>query len=266
MTVAGADFYSRQALVPIRSMRNCFRPLLAAALTLLTAACWAQDASHDTVAIASFSAAPPGPAPKPWRFATLPNKKPTVFDIAEQDGSHVLRVATDDSYGNLVHAMRAPGGALRLDWRWRLDRPLAQADLRQRSGDDAALKLCVSFDYDIGRLGFGERTRLRLARISTGEAIPGQTLCYVWDRQLPDGTLLDNAFTRRMRFIVLRSGHDPLSRWMHERRDLQADYLRAFGDEAPEHMPDVIGVTVSADADNTHGVSLGYVGDIRLER
>ena len=52
---------------------------------------------------------------------------------------------------------------------------------------------------------------------------------------------------------------------MHERRDLQADYLRAFGDESPEHMPDVIGVTVSADADNTHGSSLGYVGDIRLE-
>ena len=47
--------------------------------------------------------------------------------------------------------------------------------------------------------------------------------------------------------------------------ELAADYARAFGDEST-HMPDVLGIIVSADADNTHGNGLAYVGDIHLNQ
>ena len=53
--------------------------------------------------------------------------------------------------------------------------------------------------------------------------------------------------------------------WLQEMRDLRADYQRAFGDESPQTMPDSSDVSISPDADSTHGTSLGYVGDLQLQ-
>ncbi|KGH03472.1 hypothetical protein P608_25200 [Comamonas thiooxydans] len=150
-----------------------------------------------------------------------------------------------------------------MQWRWRVDQLIDKADIKTRAGDDAALKLCISFDFDKSQLSFGERAKLRLGKISTGEDIPAETLCYVWDNKQPTGTVMHNAFTHRMRYIVLQSGSTHKGQWMAEQRNLASDYLHAFGDES-QAMPTIIGVTVSADSDNTHGEGLAYMGDIRL--
>ena len=222
------------------------------------ASSWAGDS------VAPFSGMAVGPLGAPWHFATLPNKTATEYSIVDLQGSHVLRVSTHDAYGNMVHPLRieAPSN-LQLHWRWRVDQLVDKADIKTKSGDDAAIKLCVSFDYDAAQLSLGERTKLRLGKISTGEDIPAETLCYLWDNKQPTGTVLHNAFTHRMRFIVLQSGASHVGQWVTEQRNLATDYARAFGDESPS-MPAVIGITVSADSDNTHGSGLAYMGDIRL--
>ncbi|MEX8192165.1 DUF3047 domain-containing protein [Comamonas guangdongensis] len=242
---------------PARTLAVCS----AAALALLVQGrCLAQGD-----AIGAFSQMATGPLGAPWHFATLPNKAPTDFSVVELNGEHVLRVATRDAYGNMVHALhQPPSAALQLQWRWRVEQLVEQADVRTRAGDDAAIKLCVSFDYEKSQLSFGERAKLQLGRISTGEDIPAETLCYLWDNRQPVGTVLHNAFTHRLRFIVLQSGGAHLGQWITERRNLAADYLQAFGEESAS-MPAVIGVTVSADSDNTHGSGLAYMGDIRLQ-
>lgn len=212
----------------------------------------------------SFSKMPNGPLAAPWRFATLPNKTATEFEVADVDGQHVLRVSTQNAYGNLVHPLhQTPSASPQLKWRWRVDRLIEKADIRNKSGDDSALKLCVSFDFDRSQLSFGERTKLRLGKISTGEDMPAQTLCYVWDNKQPVGSTQQNAFTHRMRYIVLQSGSAHLGQWVTEQRNLAADYAQTFGDES-QAMPVLIGITVSADSDNTHGSGLAYMGDIRL--
>ena len=212
----------------------------------------------------SFSKMATGPLPAPWHFATLPNKNATEFAIAEVDGQHALRIATQDAYGNMVHTLhQSPSASPQLQWRWRVDHLVEKADITRKAGDDAALKLCVSFDYDKSQLSLGERTKLRLGKISTGEDIPAETLCYVWDNKQPVGSAQHNAFTHRMRYIVLQSGSQHLGQWMTEQRNLAADYAQAFGDESSA-MPMLIGITISADSDNTHGSGLAYMGDIRL--
>ena len=232
---------------------------LATAMSTLAVSALAQGSS-----IPAFSQMPPGPLGGPWHFATLPNKTATEYSIVDLPGSHVLRVSTHDAYGNMVHPLRieAPGN-LQLHWRWRVDQLVDKADIKTKNGDDAAIKLCISFDYDAAQLSLGERTKLRLGKISTGEDISAETLCYLWDNKQPAGTVLHNAFTHRMRFIVLQSGASHVGQWVTEQRNLAADYARAFGDESPS-MPAVIGITVSADSDNTHGSGLAYMGDIRL--
>ncbi|MBC8055922.1 MAG: DUF3047 domain-containing protein [Rhizobiales bacterium] len=219
----------------------------------------------DEAVIASFSGAAIGEAPAAWKFATLPNKQPTKFSIVELAGSRVLKVETDDSYGNLVHGLHVQvGERSTLAWRWRVDKLIGEADLKTRAGDDSPAKLCVFFAFDRAKLPLGERTKLAIARSTAGQDVPSETLCYVWDNKLPIDTALPNAFTKRIRFLVLQSGAARLGQWVPQRRDLVADYQRMFADESDGTVPEVVGVGVSADADNTHGNGLAYFGDITL--
>ena len=216
-------------------------------------------------AIVAFSSAMRGTPPSPWRFATLPRKAATRFSIVELDRAHVLRVEADRSYGNLVHPLQVhPSDSTTLTWRWRVEQLVEDADLRTKAGDDAPAKLCVLFDLPVDKLSLADRTTLRLARVALGEDLPTQTLCYVWDNKLPPGTQLINAFTRRIRFIVLESGTEKLSQWVSERRDVVADYRGVFGEESRGSVPDIVGVAVTADADNTRGRGLAYFGDVTM--
>jgi hypothetical protein len=224
-----------------------------------------QGAAADGAAVPAFSAAAPGEPPASWKFATLPNKVPTKFSITELGGARVLKVESDESYGNLVHSMHAQiSEASTIAWRWRVDKLIDDADIKTRAGDDSAAKLCVFFAFDAGKLSLGERTKLAIGRSTTGQDVPTETLCYVWDNKLAIDTGLINAFTKRIRFIVLQSGAAKLGQWVAQRRDLAADYQRMFGDESEGKVPEVVGVAVSADSDNTHGHGLAYFGDITL--
>jgi hypothetical protein len=217
--------------------------------------------------VTPFSSSSAGEPPAPWRVVALPmgHKPLTRFDITPIDGQRVLRVQTDHSYANLVHDLPnlvpAPGTQLR--WRWRLDQPLLDTDLWRREGDDTALKVCVLFDMPLARLGLLERNLLRAGRSLSGENLPSATLCYVWDHALAPGTLLHNAFSHRLRMIVVDSGEQQLGQWLTHTRDLAADFQRAFGEESAT-LPPLQAVLVGADADNTGGHSLGYVGDVTL--
>ena len=72
------------------------------------------------------------------------------------------------------------------------------------------------------------------------------------------------AFTRRIRFIVLRGPETPLRSWVTDQRDVRADFLRLFADEAKGVVPPLVGIAIGADADNTRRRSVGHVGEITL--
>src|SRR3990167_8944155 len=79
----------------------------------------------------------------------------------------------------------------------------------------------------------------------------------------PDGTLLANAYTGRVRLHILASGSDALGQWHGQRRDLQADFLASFGDET-DTVPPLLAIVLGADSDNTGSASLGFVKDLLL--
>ena len=242
--------------------RSTFR-MLAVALAAAVGPLAVQAA--DEAGVGTFSSAAAGDPPAAWKFASLPNKTPTKFNVVDLGGTKVLKVEAEDSYGNLVYAMHAViADKSTLAWRWRVDKLVEEADIRQRSGDDSPAKICVFFAFDAGKLSLGERTRLAIAHSTTGQDVPTETLCYVWDNKVPVDTGLPNAFTKRIRMIVLDTGSGKLGQWVSHKRTLAADYQRMFGDESEGKVPEVVGVAVSADADNTHGHSLAYFGDITL--
>jgi len=213
-----------------------------------------------------FSTASDEALPHPWRIVGLPNGKPlTRIEVVSLNGEHVLRLASDNSYGNALHELASvmPGPGSTLRWRWRLEQPLTAADLKRKEGDDVAMKVCLLFDMPLEKLGLVERNVLRLARTMSSEKLPAATLCYVWDHLLPVGSESPNAYTQRLRFVVLDSGEKQLGQWVMHQRDIAADFLRAFGHET-DAMPPLIGVAVGADSDNTHSTSLAYIGDLTL--
>lgn len=218
-------------------------------------------------AVQRFSSSSGERPPLPWRAIGLPGGKVplTGMDLVVVDSERVLRLASASSYGTLSHAVLRPADAPgRLRWRWRVDQHVAGADLRRKDADDAAVKVCAMFDLPLEALGFWERQLMRVARSRSAEPLPAATICYVWDNTLPAGTHLPNAYTARVRFVVLDSGPGAPGEWRRHDRDLAADFRRAFGHEAPQGAP-LVAVVIGADSDNTGSKSLAYVGDVSLE-
>ena len=214
-----------------------------------------------------FSSAPLDALPMPWRLVGLPKGKAPLaqIELAMLGNERVLKLATDKSYGTALHELKPVvlGLGSTLKWRWRLEQPLVNADLKVKEGDDAPLKVCAMFDMPLDKLKFLERNLMRLARSVSGEKLPAATLCYVWDHKLAVGTELPNAYSPRLRFVVLDSGEKKLGQWVMHERDLAVDLQRAFGHEFVTPPP-LIAIVVGADSDNTQGASLAYIGDVLL--
>lgn len=198
-----------------------------------------------------------------WRVVGLPEQsKPYTRYTAEQvDGRLALRIEAQASYGNVVHELTQQPVPRLLSWAWRLQQANTLADLHTRAGDDAAAKVCLSFELPLQQVPFVERALLRLARSRAGQALPAATLCWVWGGREQPGELIDNPFTRRVRYVVLRTAADATGQWFSETRDVAADFRRAFGDESAE-TPPLTAVIVGADADNTRAHSVAHVADL----
>jgi hypothetical protein len=241
------------------------RPLIRSLLLVAGAFVATQGHAAEAALLTAFKESGPD-APAPWHFVGLPGqtKPKTRFAVVELDGRKALRVEADESYGNLVHPVRLAGPSATLAWQWRVDTPIAAADLRTRQGDDTAVKVCVSFDMPLDQVPFVERQLHKVGQTKSDEPLPTASVCYVWDTNLPIGTELDNAFSRRVRYIVLESGPAKLKTWKSEKRNLIADFTKLFGAESPK-VPPIVSVGIGADADNTHTRSLSYVANIVLE-
>ncbi len=258
-------------------MKPIYALTLAAALTLTATAAQAAPEAGNLAPVPALSplvqasdpqatSSMPGASPPPayrispaWRPAQLPDARIPRGDFSAVliDGQPALQLKTARSYGTLLHPWQGlPGGQLR--WQWRLDKPLPQADIRQRSGDDAALKVCAMFDQPLADMPFLERSTLRLARAASGEALPAATVCYLWDSRYPSGSSGSNPYSARVRYIVLQGPASAQGQFMAEQRDVAADFLRLFGSETVK-VPPLIAIAVGADSDNTQGSSLGYL-------
>lgn len=221
-------------------------------------------AAAATLELARFSKAPTGAPPAPWKLAISPRiARHTQYDVVPLDGTQVLRARADASYANLVHELPPGTVATRLAWRWRIEATIAGADLTRKSGDDVPARVCALFDLPLERLGAGDRFRMRLGRMLFDPKLPAAAICYVWDGKPAAGTWLANAYTDRVRMLVLRQAAP--GRWFDESRDLRADFAAAFPQESKGGLPPLAAVALSADADNTAGRALSYFGDVVLE-
>ena len=172
----------------------------------------------------------------------------TVRLAALDAGVTGLRVLSDHSASSLAVVQRVdPAATPLLRWRWRVSNSVAASDLRRKAGDDYAGRVYVLFDLPPERLRVADRLKIAAARLLHGADLPAAALCYVWGTAQAAGESGWNAYTDRLRMLVVDSGNGHAGQWREVVRDVAADFRAAFG----EPVPAISGVAVAADTDNS---------------
>lgn len=240
-------------------------PLLLAALIAVAGAGVAVGQSGGAPEVLALGpAGPPDPdgLPEGWNVLRFRNVRvPTHYALVPADGRHVLRAESRGGASALYRPVDVDPGVYRvIAWRWKVDRVLEGSDPRRKEGDDYPARVYVAFAYDPRSASAWQRTLYGVYKSFYGEYPPAGVLNYIWDTRLPQGTVLDNAYTSRARMIVVQSGPDRVGQWVQEERDLYEDYRRAFGGEPPR----LAGVAVMTDTDDTGEHAVAYYDAIEL--
>lgn len=203
-----------------------------------------------------------GPPPAPWRVVRISKKTPpTRYRVTRIDGVIAIEGVAEKSMALLARPLTVDLEATPvLCWRWRVDAPVAAADLRRKSGDDYAARVYVAFDIPDAAMSGGTRFKLGIARRLFGAAVPDAAINYVWDNNNPVGTKVKSAYTDRAHLIVAETGTGRAGGWVSERADIAADFADAFANVPGKPTQ----IAVAVDTDNTRSLARGAFADLHF--
>jgi len=222
----------------------------------------APQASETAIRIGDFSSLPVGgPLPDQWQPLTFKKiERHTQYRlVADSGGQTVIQADSRHSASGLIRKVSIdPREFPKLSWRWKVSNVYANGDVKRKSGDDYPARVYITFAYDPARVGFLEKAKYETARLIYGETPPLAALSYIWANRAPTGTTAANAYTDRVKMVVLQSGPARAGQWVTERRDIYADYKKAFGTEPTR----ISGLAIMTDSDNTGESASAWYGDI----
>lgn len=195
-----------------------------------------------------------------WRHQEVPGvSRPNSFAIVDVEHERVLRIQSTASASMQIAPVDIdPARMPYLKWRWRVAHALRKSDIRSRENDDYAARVYVFFDLPVERLSFGDRLRIQTARLMSRTELPTAALCYVWGNVQEVGETGWNAYTDRLRMIVVDSGNVHAGQWRNVQRHVGQDWAEAFGGPAPR----VSGIALGCDTDNTGDDTVAWFGDL----
>lgn len=203
-----------------------------------------------------------GTIPPPWKVERIDQRvPPTRYALRDWDGVPAVEAHASKSMALLVRPLAID---LRITpilcWQWRIDAPVAAADMSRKAGDDYAARVYLTFAVPAEQLSLATRAKLGLARTLYGNQLPDAALNYIWDNRHAVETLQDNAYTDRARMLVLRSGAASAGRWVVERRNVQKDFDLAFGNIHGR----LNALALASDTDNTGAEAHAGFADFRF--
>jgi len=163
----------------------------------------------------------------------------TRYQVVQSPYGQVLEAQTNGSASGLFRKIRIDLAQTPfIHWCWEVLTPLPALPEESKTGDDYAARIYL---VKKGGLAFW-RTR---------------ALNYVWSSSHPRESLWPNAFAgNNVMMLALRNRDD--QGWMCEKRNVRADWQRAFG-EVPDRID---AVALMSDGDNSQNPTAAYYGDI----
>ena len=237
------------------------RLLLGVTTALLAVTAAADDAP---LVVGAFSRQAPGGRPAGWKPLTFQNvARHTRYELVRDDAQVVVRADAEAGASGLIRDIRIDAREYPVvQWRWKVANLLERADVARKDGDDYPARLYVVFRSDRDRLSVWVKIKIFFYRLLYGEEPPTGAINYIWDAHAPKGTIVPNAYTARVRMIVVESGTAGSNRWITEERNLLEDYRAAFQDDPPP----VVGVAIMTDTDNTGESATAWYGDIVFKK
>lgn len=200
--------------------------------------------------------------PRGWEEVVLRRDLPrTDYRIVELDGRRVLRAKGRGASGLRCRVQADPHATPWMRWSWRTREVPPGMSVERSETDDSPARIVMGFHGDERRLSLRDRALYELVQLVTGQRIPYATLMYVWDAQLPVGTVVNNARTSRIRYLVVESGGGRARRWLRYRRNVAQDFRRVFGEDPG--LVDSVGLM--SDGDDLKVDVETWYGDVRLE-
>ena len=167
----------------------------------------------------------------------------TDYLVVPDSGGHVLRAESRGAASGLIRKIDLdPREWPVLNWRWKVAGTIPQGDERTKAGDDYAARVYIVFPH-----WFFPKTR---------------SLNYIWANRLPQGEFLPNAYVANNVMIAVQSGPEKAGQWLTERRDIAADYRRAFGEDPPR----IGAIAIMTDTDNTGASAMAWYDDLLFTR
>jgi hypothetical protein len=202
--------------------------------------------------------------PNGWQLWTLSKlKRPTAYKLVTEDGRTVIKASASSSASGLLHPLNLdPARYPLLQWRWKVDELIANADNTRKDTEDSPVRVVISFDGDLDKLSFDDRIFFDQIKAITGQQLPYATLMYIWENRVPKGDVIPNRHTSRIKMVVAESGRDKLGRWQEQSRNVYEDFRRAFG----ERPGRITSIGIMTDTDNTGDNVHAYYGDIVFKR
>lgn len=196
-----------------------------------------------------------------WHEVRLPGKEPTRYRPATLEGRSATVAVSQGSASMWRKKLDLPPSAFgEVSFSWWVRDLIGTASVAHVDREDAPARVLFAFGGDVSKLPQRTRMMFDLAEALTGEPPPYATLMYVWEAQAPVESLIINPRSDRIRKIVVDSGSEHLRRWRDHRRNLVADFQRAFG-EPPGPLQ---AVALMTDSDNTRSRAETYYGPVRL--
>ena len=137
-----------------------------------------------------------------------------------------------------------------LSWRWKISNVVRSAIETRKDRFDAAARVMAVFGRDKG------------SKVMEGTEPSGFRIEYIWASHLPKGHIFDHPGEKYCKVFVLESGEEKAREWVFEKRDLLADYKKAFG----TGLDGVLAIGIQTDTDHSNERVTAYYSDPVLKK
>ncbi len=186
----------------------------------------------------------------------------TVYTVGmDEDRYAVKAVSKNSASGLFTEKDWQPDIFSHISWEWKVENLIEKGDPTKQSGDDFSARVIVAFHYQAERASISKWLKYKMIRLLYGREPPGSALVYVWDRQLPMGSMFDAPSTDWAKVVVVESGRSKVGQWVKERRNLDEDYRSAFGNDPPQ----IKFIGILTDTDDTGERAVAYYRQISID-
>jgi hypothetical protein len=185
---------------------------------------------------------------KGWWMISYFGIPPTRYSRA---GKGIIKAESVGSRASLYKEVREKERDLPvLSWRWKVSNVVRSAVETKKDRFDAAARVKVVFGSERG------------SKVMEGTEPSGFSIEYIWASHLPRGHIFGHPGERDCKVFVLETGERKAGEWVFEKRNLLADYKKAFGTEPRG----VLAIGIQTDTDHSNEMVTAYYSDPILKK